>query len=236
MTTGTRIVYLHRLEKERAITEEEIAARMKWSLPVLSENQKCSVALDLPVTNCVPTAVCAAVCYASQGRQYYRKSVIKALAVNRLIAEDPEHVARKMVDEAEGRYIRLAGSGELSPEHNTLVDYLEQFGGKWWGFTRRVDTHQAIPKLMFSIDRATPDQVLQYVREHVAPEHRAYLRGPRDPPPSLEVAVTFPVHGPLTNYVADVPLHETDCPATREGVKCWTCQRCYPQTNPVHSS
>ncbi len=161
------------------------------------------------------------------GRQCYRKALIKSLAVNRMIAEDSERVARKMVDEAAGRSIRIAGSGEILPEHKTLWDYVEDFGGSWWGFTRRVDTHRAIPELMFSIDATTTDVVMEYVRDEVPTRRIAYLRRPRDPPPSLEVAVTFPVHGAWTNYADEVPCHETDCPAVRGKVKCWECQRCY---------
>ena len=220
-------VYEVRLQKERGITEEDIQERMRWGLLVLSSNSKCSISLDLPIHNCLPTKVCAAVCYASQGTQFFRKSIIKALAVNRMIAEDPEHVARKMVDEAAGRSIRIAGSGEILPEHRTLVDQIKKYGGSWWGFTRRVDTHRAIPELMFSIDATTTDLVMEYVQEEVPTRRLAYLRRPRDPPPSLEVAVTFPVHGAWTNYTDEVPFHDTDCPAVRGKVKCWECQRCY---------
>ena len=220
-------VYKLRPAKENDVTDKEIQQRMRWDMPVLSKNSKCSISLDLPVENCVPTGACAAVCYASQGRHYYRKALIKSLAINRLIAEDPERVARKMVDEAAGRSIRLCGSGDILPEHKTLVDYVESFGGTWWGFTRRVDSHRVLPDLMFSIDATTTSSVMQYVQDQVPVRRRAYLRRPTDPPPPLEVAVTFPTHGPWTNYADQTPRHETDCPAVRDEVKCWQCQRCY---------
>lgn len=220
-------LYLRRLTKEQSTTESEIQERMRWDMPILSDNPKCSISLDLPMSNCLPTSACAAVCYASQGRQFYRNSVIKSLAVSRLIEVDPAHAAQKMVDEAAGRTIRLAGSGELLPEHKTLVDYITEFGGSYWGFTRRVDTHRTIPRLMFSTDATTPETVMDYVREDVPADRRAYLRRPDDPPPPLEVAVTFPVHGPVTSYAGNTPQHETDCPAVRDGVKCWNCLRCY---------
>ncbi len=156
----------------------------------------------------------------------FRKSVIEALAVDRLIDADPEHVARKMIDEAAGRVIRLAGGGELLPKHKTLVDYLELFHGSWFGFARRIDTHCTLPQLMFSIDATSADSVLEYVCEHVPVDRRAYLRRPGDPTPRLDVAVTFPTHGPWTNYVDRAPEHETDCQATRESQKCWSCRRC----------
>ncbi len=221
-------VYKRRIAKELSIPDDEIRQRMRWEMPILSTNQKCSVSLDLPVLNCAPTKACAEVCYASQGRQIYRKALTKSLAINQMIAEDPERVARKMVDEAVGRPIRLAGSGEILPEHKTLTSYIERFGGNWWGFTRRVDTHRALPKLMFSIDAESPAASLQYAREDVPISRRAYLRRPQDPSPPLEVAVTFPVHGAWTNYVDEVPHHATDCPAVRGQVDtCWQCQRCY---------
>lgn len=100
-----QILYNRRYNKESDITEDEINARMRWDMPVLSTNGKCSISLDLPLLNCLPTSICAQVCYAAKGRQYYRKSVVKALAINRLIELDSEHVARKMVDEAAGRNI-----------------------------------------------------------------------------------------------------------------------------------
>ena len=221
-------LYQLRLAKEQSIPETDIQARMRWDLPIISENMKCSISLDLPILNCKPTEACGEVCYACQGRQFYRRAVVKSVAVNRLIAEDPEHVAQKMVDEASGRVIRLAGSGELLPTQKTLVDYLEKLGGSWWGFTRRVDTHQALPALMFSLDATTPTSVLKYVEENVPVSRRAYLVRPKDPAPSLEVAVTFPVHGARTPSVKKVPVYSTDCPAARKAVEgCWRCRRCY---------
>ena len=57
---------------------------------------------------------------------------------------------------------------------------------------------------------------------------RAYLRRPGDPAAPLEVAVTFPTHGPRTRYVQTIPEHETDCPDVRGKVEgCWNCRRCY---------
>ena len=223
-----RNLYVRRRDKEKAISEEEITARMRWDLPVLSSNSKCSISLNLPIQNCLPTAACASVCYASQGFQYLRKSIVKSLAVNRMIQDDPERVARKMVDEAAGRNIRLAGSGEILPSHKDLLSYIENFGGTYWGFTRRIDTHKTAPSLMFSIDATTPTKVMDYVRNQVPANRRAYLRRPRDPPSPIEVSVTFPVHGHLTNYTEMTPLHETDCPVDRKRVDgCWSCKRCY---------
>jgi hypothetical protein len=226
---GRRLnVYRLRLQKEKKIPEDEIQERMRWDKPVLSANQKCSISLDLPVLNCRPTKVCAEVCYASQGRQLYRKTLSKALAINRMIDEDPERAARKMVGEAAGRAIRLAGSGEMLPEHKMLVDCITRYGGSWWGFTRRVDTHNALSDLVFSIDASTSASVLQYVSDAVPVQRRAYLRRPGDAPPPLEVAVVFPVHGLWTSYVNTVPSHEADCPAVRgDAASCWWCQRCY---------
>ena len=221
-------LYERRLEKEKAIPESEILSRMNWGLPILSENSKCSVSLDLPVANCIPTEICSQVCYAAQGRQYYRRSIVKSLAIDRLIEHDPEHAARKMVDEAMGRNIRMAGSGEILPEHTDLLSYVNRFHGSWWGFTRRLDTHQTFPSMMFSFDSSTPSEVMQYIHEEVPCHRRAYLRRPYDLPAPCEVAVTFPVHGPLTNYERKTPSHETDCPANRhETSGCWGCKRCY---------
>ncbi len=201
---------------------------MRWDSPILSINHKCQISLDLPVSNCRPTKACMEVCYASQGRQIYRNAIIKSLAINRMIYEDPERAARKIVAEAAGRPIRLAGSGDLLPQHKMLIDYIDDFGGSWWGFTRRIDTHKALPDLMFSIDQTTPPTVEEYVRNKVPVGRRAYLRHPRDPPPPLEVAVVFPVHGPWTNYVGFVPGHAKDCPAVRGRISgCWQCKRCY---------
>jgi len=197
-------------------------------MPILSVNQKCSLSLDLPIHNCIPTKICSQVCYAAQGRQYYRKSIIKSLAVERLVTLDPEHVARKIVDEAAGRAIRIAGSGEALPAYKSLLDYVDEFGGSSWGFTRRIDTHQAIPSFMFSSDVTSPHRVMQYIREQVPVHRRAYLRRPEDPPSPIEVAVTFPVHGHLTTYTKLTPVHETDCPADRNRIEgCWSCGRCY---------
>ena len=64
-------------------------------------------------------------CYASQGRQYYRGAVIKSLAVNRMILKEPDRGARKAVDEATGRSIRLAGSGEVLPAHKPFLEAVD---------------------------------------------------------------------------------------------------------------
>ena len=143
MSQKKRSLYERRKNKELAIRDEEIQKRMQWSMPILAQNSKCSVSLDLPILNCKPTRACSEVCYACQGRQSYHRAIVKSLAVNRLIEEDPQHAARKIVDEAAGRPIRLAGSGELLPEHKELADYIEKYGGKWWGFTRRVEAVKA---------------------------------------------------------------------------------------------
>lgn len=221
-------LYQARLAKEHGVSEAEITARMRWDLPILSENSKCSISLDLPIFNCQPTTACSQVCYACQGRQFYRHAIVKSLAVNRLIADDPEYAARKMVDEARGHVIRLAGSGEILPSHAPLVTYVEKFGGSWWGFTRRVDTHQALPRLMFSLDATTPASVLAYVEDSVPVSRRGYLRRPRDSPAPMDVAVTFPVHGSRTPYIKRTPRELTDCPSARKLIKgCWECRRCY---------
>jgi len=226
--TRKKSPYETRLRKEESISEDEITQRMRWDMPILAQNHKCSISLDLPVMNCRPSDICAQVCYASQGRQMYYRSVLKSLAVNQMIAEDPERAARKMIDEAAGRSIRLAGSGDLLPEHRALTDYISALNGQYWGFTRRVDTHRSLSDLMFSVDASTPDNTLQYVEEAVPVKRRAYLRRPQDAPSPLEVAVTFPVHGPWTNYVPYVPEHGTDCPSVRGQVEgCWYCRRSF---------
>jgi hypothetical protein len=225
---GRKNFYLARLKKELGIPEEEILGRVRWDIPLLAENAKCSVSLDLPVLNCQPTEACSEVCYGSQGRQVYHAAVVKSLAVNRMISEAPERAARKIVDEAAGRTIRLAGSGDLLPEYRAMAEYVVKYGGEYWGFTRRVDTHKFMPELMFSIDATTPARVLEYVQESVPARRRTYLRRPGDPEPTIEVAVTFPVHGPQTKWTEYVPEDRTDCPGVRKRVEgCYACRRCY---------
>ena len=75
---------------EMAVPEAVIRERMCWEKPVLSCNHKCSISLDLPVLNCRPTKACAEVCYASQGRQIYRRALVKSLAVNRIVLNQTE--------------------------------------------------------------------------------------------------------------------------------------------------
>ncbi len=55
----------------------------------------------------------------------------------------------------------------MLPEHKTLTDYIERLGASWWGFTRRVDTHNALLESVFSVDASTPASVLQYVDNDV---------------------------------------------------------------------
>ena len=221
-------LYRRRRDLERSIDAEKVQSRVRWDLPILAQNKKCSVSLDLPIVNCKPTRACSEVCYACQGRQEFPDALVKSLAVNRMSLEDPERAARRIVDEAAGRPIRLAGSGELLPQHKELVNCIEKYGGSWWGFTRRLDSHKAMPRLMFSIDATTPASVLEYVSEEVPIDRRAYLRRPGDPVAPMEVAVTFPVHGSVTRYTDEVPKDKTDCPSVRKDVEgCWSCQRCY---------
>ncbi len=221
-------LYQKRIQKELGITQAEIKERMDWSKPILAQNSKCSVSLDLPLLNCKPSSLCSEVCYAAQGRQNYRRAIIKSLAVNQMILENPQQAALKMVVESGGIPIRLAGSGELLPEHNNLVHYIELYGGTYWGFTRRVDTHQSIPKLMFSFDQSSTEETLEYIRDQVPVNRRAYLRNINDPVAPFKVAVTFPVHGSQTNLKDRIEKDPTDCPAARKYVAgCWACKRCY---------
>jgi hypothetical protein len=221
-------LYLRRLRREIEIPEEELISRMNWDRPLLSENYKCSVSLDLPVLNCKPTRVCSEVCYACQGRQCYRKAIVKSIAVNQLVNEDPEHASWKFHREARDRTIRIAGSGELLPQQAEALQYLERYGGTWWGFTKRIDTFKALPSMMFSLDASSPESVLKFVKENVPPNRRSYISRPGDSAPPLKVAVTFPVHGTITNYAVQIPVRETDCPACRGWVEgCWQCKRCY---------
>lgn len=221
-------LHAQRVAKEQSFTESEIQDRVRWDLPILAQNSKCSVSLDLPLINCRPTAVCAAVCYAAQGRQAYRQAVLKSVAIQQMIEKDPDRVAHTVVDEAAGRAVRLAGSGEVLPSHRYLVEKIHELGGQTWEFTRRVDTHEALPHLMFSLDAGTPPSALEYIEQSVPVNRRAYLRRPNDPPAPLEVAVTFPLHGPRTPHAKAVPTHPTDCPASRDEVSgCWACRRCY---------
>ena len=69
------------------------------------------------------------------------------------------------------------------------------------GFTRRVDTHRVMRGLMFSFDVTTPASLMEYVKNEVPVDRRAYLRKTGGPMPPIEVAATFPVHGSQTPYV-----------------------------------
>ena len=126
-------LYQLRLAKEQSIDDDVISERMKWHLPILSQNSKCGISLDLPVAYCKPTKACADVCYACQGTQMFYRSIVKSLSVGRMIDADPERVARKIIDEAQGRSVRIAGSGEILPKHKSLLDFVSEFGGNWWG-------------------------------------------------------------------------------------------------------
>lgn len=221
-------LHQRRIKKELNILESQILDRVRWEMPILSKNIKCGVSLDLPLLNCQPTLACSTVCYAAQGRQSYSKAIIKSLAVNRMILEEPERAARKAVDESRGIPIRLAGSGEVLPQHKPFLNFVEQFGGSYWGFTRRIDTHIEIPSLMFSLDATSSREQLEYVKENVPVNRRAYLRRAKDPACPIEVAVTFPSHGPQTNEVQEIREEDTDCPAVRKYASgCWECKRCY---------
>ena len=221
-------LYRERLTKELSIPEHEVRDRARWDMTLLSENYKCGVSIDLPILNCRPSRACAQVCYASQGRQYYRAGVVKSLAISRMLIEDPERASRKVATEAAGRTVRLAGSGDILPAHRQFVDCLGDSRVDWWGFTRRIETHCLLPRLMFSFDQTSPSRIRDYMEKNVPVRRRAYLRRPCDPAPETPVAVIFPVHGPRTRYVDYVPEHRSDCPAIRGRIKgCWECRRCY---------
>ena len=217
--------------QKRLSLEKRLRGERDPEAPLLSWNPKTGISINLPVLNCIPTPACARSCYACQGRISFRKSLEKALAVDRWIRERPRWAAEKAAKEAKGRPIRLNGSGDLRPEHKNFIKALLSLGAKLYGFTKRPDTWVAMKEvgleLMFSIDVTMDRKRLFWALENLPRRRLAYLRRPQDPDLSRIVYVTFPEHGPHTRNVEKVPVSRTDCPAVRRHISCLECRRCF---------
>jgi len=192
--------------------------------PILSENPKTGVSLNLPVLNCRPTKICREICYACSGPISFPYACKKAVAVDEWIRQHPIWAAMKAIQEADGTPIRLCGSGDLNPAHMPFLVEIKAQGGRPWGFTRKLDMWKRCwsmhIELMFGIDVSSKHL------EDIPPTRLAYMRRPGDPDWSNSVAVTFPLHGPRRDP-SKVPVSESDCPAIRRHIKCADCRRCY---------
>lgn len=232
---AARNLHARRLEKERV--HLTVVKPRRCGSELLSKNSKTGLSLDSPVGYCQPTQACKASCYACQGRQMFGASLKKTLAVDAFIRADPDLAARCVHSELEGRWLRLASSGELTPEHEPFVKKLASLGVQAYAFTRRRDSWLMYRRYgffaSFSLDGTTPDSVLKWVLRVVPVRARAFMATPEFPTTPHRVAVIFPEHGSITRGGRKIPPSPLDCPSVRGtletlgGSPCHTCRRCY---------
>ena len=221
-------MYARRLSRESLLGT--IPAREPGK-PVLSDDEKTHSSICLPVRYCQPSHVCSRSCYACQGPIAWPGALTKALAVDRLIVDEPEAAAERVLWESRGNPIRWAGSGDGAAHHLPFLRACRARGIKLWGFTKIpafwLASRESGYNFMYSLDesmRGSPRW--SWAMRHVARRWRTYLRRPKDPDRSRQVYVTFPEHGPQTPRVASVPVSRTDCPAVRSHEPCGPCRLC----------
>ena len=236
----TALVPVKNLLKQRLEAERALMSLVKprpCGTKMLSDNSKAGAALDSSVAYCQPTPECMRICYGCQGRQMFPRSLSKTLAVDAAIRADPDLSARCVHSELEGRWLRLAGVGELTEAHEPFIAKLAALGVKAYAMTRRKDSWLMYRRhgifATFSLDGTTPPDVLRWVLRTVPVRARSFMATPRFPTTSHRVAVIFPEHGPRTRGGQLIPPSPLDCPSAREkletlgGAPCHTCRRCY---------
>ncbi len=205
--------------------------------PMGSDNSKAGFSVDIPVYNCCPTDVCENGCYGCQGRQMYPNAIRKTIAVDKAILEQPQLSALRVAGEAGGRFIRLAGVGELTPAHEPFIAELSRIGAKAYTMTRRRDSWLMYQRhkifASFSLDGTTPESLVRWMLRVVPVRARAFMATPEFPTTEHEVAVVFPEHGSITRGAKSIAVTPLDCSAVRKtlevaaGSPCDACRRCY---------
>ncbi len=231
----SRNLHKRRADKERALLS--LITPRRCGERLLSDNSKSGPTLDSPVLYCQHTQACSCSCYACQGRQMYPASLRKTLAVDAFILADPDLAARCVESELADRWLRLAGGGELTEDHEPFIAKLAELGVKAYAFTRRPDSWLMYRRhgffATFSLDGTTPETVLRWVLRVVPVRARAFMATPEYPTTRHRVAVIFPEHGSITRGARHVPESPLDCPSARAkldtlgGAPCHTCRRCY---------
>ena len=231
----TRNLLKQRLDAERALMS--LVKPRPCGTKMLSDNSKAGAALDSSVAYCQPTPECMRICYGCQGRQVLTCSLSKTLAVDAAIRTDPDLSARCVHSELEGRWLRLAGVGELTEVHEPFLEKLVALGVNAYSMTRRKDSWLMYRRhgifATFSLDGTTPPDVLRWALHAVPVRARSFMATPRFPTTRHRVAVVFPEHGAWTRGGRHVPPSPLDCPSAREKLKtlggppCHACRRCY---------
>jgi len=199
-------------------------------MPILSTNSKTGVSLNFPVSNCTPTKVCEATCYA---RRHYLIGPTCTAKWNR----NSEYLSntkdcRELIAEARMyTSIRLCGTGDLIQAHVPGLLKLAKGSPQTmiWGMTRKIKVATAVNgrlpnlKLMVSVDASSPKNVWDYDGVLCYGPRRAEDRIPEDD----RIITVFPYHS-SGKVVGQVPDDPRDCPAVRHKVSgCSECGRCF---------
>ena len=123
----------------------------------------------------------------------------------------PRECRDKMVDEARAAPSGLPEAGKRFP--STAAARLCRPTWRILLGIHASNRHASSNPFLHVLDRCNElaSHLCRYVHDQVPVERRAYSR-PEDPPSSIEVAVTFPVHGHLTPYTEDDPLSRHGLP------------------------
>jgi hypothetical protein len=198
---------------------------------ILSTNKKTNVSLNLPTSNCHPTAICSHCCY---GRHHFlghaRRALNKWDRVSDYLSTTKD--CQELISEARVySSVRLAGIGDILPSHVRPLLKLAKAcpQTQFWGMTRKTDLATKLNgrlanlHLLVSVDASSPDKVWEYKGRMCFGPRRAEDSVPSD----RRLVTVFPYHN-SGSVVGKIPEHRLDCPAVRHTVSgCSECGRCW---------
>lgn len=257
-TDEPRFAQLRAREQDlrRAVDRLSLADLHRFRL--LSGNAKTSISLDFPIGHtCTPTALCAAVCYASRPGTpaAWDKSLVMRLRNLRYFAlATPQAAADRLYKEFSAQrqawthrgvtldYLRVNGTGDLSAP---VVDALNLFAAQHsevtlWIVSRRIEHAArivALPNvyLQLSTDRTTTPEAYRASADLVRSNPRAYLSFLRTRlDDQTAAAIVFNekrTEGLPYDGIQDCPVDagrlELDNVRGKGGTACSKCRKCF---------
>lgn len=216
----------------------------------VSDNGKTGVSINLSIAKtCQPTKECSEYCYGLRGPITFKNSIVSQaentlrfqhLEIASLSDVDAEcHQIAYIVKKAKQNWLRWNGVGDLIPGSVRVINRMAELHPEitQWIVSRKVEQvkglsdHKSI-KILFSLDRSTPDTILQRVKElkqtyKKAKFRFAWTRRDANPVPR-HVSIIFNEHiGKHKGDWSDKRVCEATLPDNSHDGSCDTCRRCF---------
>lgn len=216
----------------------------------VSNNGKTGISINVSIPKtCQPTKECSTYCYGFRGPITFSNS-IAAQAENSVRFEYLETASQDEVDrecdqiaavvrKEKQTWLRWNGVGDLTPGSVRVINRMVELHPEitLWVVSRKVDEvkklsdHKSI-KILFSLDRSTPDTILQRAKELRKTYKRAKFRFAftRRDSKSVprNVSIIFNEHiGRRKSDFADKRVCEATLPDNAHEGSCDKCRRCF---------